>query len=97
MRGAPNHPFRNQACAGGAERLYVPAQLDGNIAGSVWPGSELRHGAEIFFLAWSKTIKSNAKKALVKSGNSLVRRIQHILSPNRVLGRNIPRMLAPLL
>src|SRR5271165_558092 len=62
----PDHTFDNQLTSDRPKRCDITAQLFGDVAGTVGPGTKLGHGAQIFLLQRGQTIEADAKEALIK-------------------------------
>ena len=97
MCGAVHHPLPYQSRASRRHALDLDAQLGGDVARTMWAGSELRHGSEILLLGWGEPIHADSEEILIKATLDVTRGKHHVIQCDWRFRGRIPDVIAPLL
>lgn len=62
---APYHAFVDELLSGGSNGRSLHSQGPGYLTGLMWPGSEFRHGPQVFLLQGGQPFESDSKEVSV--------------------------------
>ena len=94
---AVDHALGDERVAYGSDRRDFPIQDVGDIARSVGPGPELRHGSQVALLGRCHSIEAHAEKARVEFSECLGRCAPRVVEFDRGSMGDVPGVFAPLL